>query len=98
MDESLRRLGNIMASPWLATAHVRTEPRIERAWLRRAGLTRAEAERFLEMLCRRGLLDCGARAVVEDVCRARKTTPERAVRMLLDGEGWPEEETEDAGT
>lgn len=91
MDESLRRLGNILASPWLATGYTRTEPRPERAWLRRAGLSRREAEAFLALLCEHGLLDEGARAVVERVCRRRRLPPDEAVRLLLRGEGRPED-------
>lgn len=96
LDRGLRRMGSILASPWLVTAYSATEPRLERAWLRRAGLTKDEAALFLDMLCRRGLLDRGARSVVEEVCLARKIAPEAAIRLLMNGEAWPEEEDKNA--
>ena len=89
-------MGSILASPWLATTYSATEPRLERAWLRRAGLTKDEAALFLDMLCRRGLLDSGARAVVEGVCLVRGIAPEAALRLLMRGEAWPEEENDNA--
>lgn len=95
MDESLRRLGGILASPSLVTSYGHTTPLLERAWLRRAGLSRAEAEEFLSMLCEKGLLDEGAKALVYGVCRERGLRPEQAVRLLLEGEGWPERDGED---
>ena len=95
LDESLRRLGGLLSSPSLVMSYEHTTPLLERAWLRRAGLTKAEAAAFLEEMCRRGLLDRGARALTEDVCRARRILPREAVRLLLSGEGWPDEGTKD---
>lgn len=91
LDESLRRLGGILASPSLVMSYEHTTPRAERAKLRRLGLSREEAEAFLEQLCARGLLDGGAMALVAEVCRARGIGPVSAARLLLAGEGWPEE-------
>lgn len=92
LDESLRRLGGILASPSLILSYEHTTPRMERAWLRRLGLKKQEADAFLEELCRRGLLDEGARAVVYDLCRREQIPPEEAARRLLEGYGWPTEE------
>ena len=94
LDESLRRLGGILASPSLALSYEHTTPLRERARLRRLGLSRAEAEAFLEALCARGLLDGGAEAPVAAVCRARGVSPAEAARLLLAGEGWPREDDE----
>lgn len=95
LDESLRRLGGILASPSLVMSYEHTTPRMERAWLRRLGLDRTEETAFLDLLCRHGLLDAGARAVIGDLCRRRGISPEEAVRSLLAGEGWPDEEKYD---
>lgn len=95
LDESLRRLGGILGSPSLVMSYEHTTPLLERAWLRRAGLTKAEAAVFLEEMCRRGLLDKGVRALAEEVCRERRILPKEAVRLLLSGEGWPDEGTND---
>lgn len=92
LDESLRRLGGILDSPSLVLSYEHTTPLRERAWLRRAGLTKGEAAAFLEELCRRGRLDEGARSLTERVCRERRLAPREAVRLLLAGEGWPEDE------
>ena len=99
MDNALRRLGGIIASPSLVLSYGHTTPRMERAWLRRLGLSREESETFLDMLCCRGLLDDGAQSVVYDLCRRKGVTPEAAARLLLQGEGWPEapESAEDEG-
>lgn len=98
LDESLRRLGGILASPSLALSYGHTTPLLERAWLRRLGLTKAEADSFLEELCRRGLLDEGAKAVVYDLCCRERVQPETAARRLLAGHGWPETDDEKGGT
>lgn len=90
MDQALRRMGGILASPSLVMSYEHTTPLLERAWLRRLGLTRQEAKDFLELLCCHGLLDEGAKAVVYDLCLRRRIRPEEAVRLLLTGEGWPE--------
>lgn len=94
LDESLRRLGGILASPSLVMSYEHTTPLMERARLRRLGLSKAEAEAFLEMLCARGLLDTGAGALIARTCRARGLAPAEAARLMLSGEGWPEEEIE----
>lgn len=91
LDESLRRLGGILASPSLALCYSHTTPLLERGWLRRLGLTKEEASAFLDELCRRGLLDEGAKAVVYDLCRRRQIHPPEAAKLLLAGEGWPED-------
>jgi hypothetical protein len=92
LDESMRRLGGILASPSLVTSYEHTTPLLERAWLRRAGLTREETKTFLSLLCQKGLLDIGAKAVVLDVCRRQHLEPKTALRRLLEGQDWPEEE------
>lgn len=91
MDNALRRLGGILASPSLILSYGHTTPRMERAWLRRLGLSKEEIEAFLDALCCHGLMDEGAEAVVYDLCRRKGLTPEVAARLLLQGEGWPEE-------
>lgn len=93
LDESLRRLGGILASPSLILSYGHTTPLLERAWLRRLGLTKAETKMFLDELCRHGLLDEGAKAVVYDLCRRERMQPEAAVRRLLSGQGWPDDGT-----
>jgi hypothetical protein len=92
LDESLRRLGGILASPSLVTSYEHTTPLLERAWLRRVGLSRAESRAFLELLCQHGLLDVGAKAVVYGLCQRQRVTPQQGVRLLLAGQGWPEED------
>lgn len=92
LDESLRRLSGILASPSLALCYGHTTPLAERAWLHRAGLTGAQAEELMDMLCRRGLMDVGARQVAEALCARRRIRPEQAVQLLLRGEGWPEDD------
>lgn len=91
LDESLRRLGGILASPSLLLNHAHTTPLLERSWLCRQGLTKEEATAFLDEMCRRGLLDGGAKEVVYDLCRRRRIHPPEAAKLLLAGEGWPEE-------
>lgn len=93
LDESLRRLGGIFASPSLALCYEHTTPLLEKSWLRRLGLTKAEAAAFLDELCRHGLLDEGAKAVIYELCRWKRIQPAEAARMLLSGEGWPEDGT-----
>ncbi len=92
LDESLRRLGGILASPSLLLSYEHTTPLLERSWLRRMGLTKDEERAFLELLCRHGLLDQGARAVTEQVCRLRQIPPSEALQVLLRDEGWPDED------
>ena len=92
LDESLRRLGGIFASPSLVTSYEHTTPLLERSYLRRIGLSKAEASQLLEKLCEHGMLDGGARALLEKVCAERRISGRDAARMLLRGEGWPEEE------
>jgi len=92
MDESLRRLGGIFASPSLAMSYEHTTPLLERSFLRRVGLSKDEAALFLEKMCEHGLLDGGARALIAGVCAQRRVTGEEAARLLLAGEGWPEED------
>lgn len=95
LDESLRRLGGILASPSLVMSYEHTTPLLERGRLRRLGLTNAEAEAFLEMLCARGLLDTGAEALIARTCRARGLAPAEAARLMLTGAGWPEEDEDE---
>lgn len=97
LDESLRRLGGILASPSLILSYGHTTPLLERVWLRRLGLTKVEADSFLEELCRHGLLDEGARTVVYELCRRERIQPETAARRLLAGQGWPETDHEKGG-
>ena len=92
LDESLRRLGAILASPSLVTSYEHTTPLLERSFLRRLGLTKGEAALFLEKMCEHGLLDGGARALVARVCAERRIPGPDAARLLLSGEGWPEED------
>ena len=98
LDESLRRLGGILASPSLILSYGHTTPWLERAWLRRLGLTRAETAAFLEELCRHSLLDEGARAAVEALCRREGLDPRTAAQKLLAGQGWPETDGEKGGS
>lgn len=91
LDESLRRLGGILASPSLVMSYEHTTPRVERAWLRRIGLTRAEAAQFLERMCEHGALDGGAKPLVASVCARRGVPPREAARLLLAGECWDED-------
>jgi hypothetical protein len=93
LDESMRRLGGILASPSLVMSYQHTTPLLERVWLRRAGLSGEEAREFLALLCQHGLLDVGAKTVVYGLCRQRQIAPQAAVRLLLAGQGWPEEES-----
>lgn len=93
LDEAMRRFGGILASPSLVLSYQHTTPLLEWSWLRRQGLTKAEATDFLDELCRRGLLDTGAKEIVYDLCRRRQIHPSEAVRLLLAGDGWPEEES-----
>jgi len=92
LDEGLRRLGGILASPSLLLSYGHTTPLLEKSWLRRLGLSKAESEAFLDELCRHGLLDEGAKSVVCDLCRRRGIHPAEAAKLLLAGEGWPEED------
>lgn len=91
LDEALRRLGGILASPSLILSYGHTTPLLEKSWLRRLGLTKAESEAFLDELCRHGFLDEGAKSVVYDLCCRRQIHPAEAAKLLLAGEGWPEE-------
>lgn len=92
LDESMRRLGGILASPALVLSYGHTTPLLERSWLRRLGLTKEQTAEFMDLLCRHGLLDRGARAVVGQLCAQRRIQPAQAAAMLLAGEGWPEED------
>ena len=92
MDESLRRLGGILASPSLVMSYEHTTPLAERAFLRRLGLTKDEAAAFLEMMCEHGMLDGGAKALVGRVCAEKRIAGAEAARLLLGGACWPEED------
>ena len=92
LDESLRRLGGIFASPSLVLSYEHTTPLLERAFLRRVGLTKTEAWLFLEKMCEHGMLDGGARPLLYRVCADRGISGAEAARLLLRGEGWPEED------
>ena len=91
-DESMRRLGGILANPSLVTSYQHTTPLLERARLRRMGLDRAQAKQILDGMCRHGVLDLGVREVIARVCLQQRVQPDEALRMLLRGENWPEEE------
>ncbi|MCD8088576.1 MAG: hypothetical protein LUE22_08355 [Oscillospiraceae bacterium] len=91
-DESLRRLGGILASPSLVMSYEHTTPLLERSWLRRLGLSKQQADEFMDLLCLHGLLDKGAKAVIEAVCVRRRITPMEAATLLMQGEGWPEDD------
>lgn len=91
LDESLRRLGGIFASPSLVMSYEHTTPLLERSFLRRLGLSKEEAARFMEKMCEHGVLDGGARALVGRVCAEKKISGEEAARLLLQDIGWPEE-------
>lgn len=90
-DESLRRLGGILRSPSLVMSYGHTTPLAERAFLRRLGLSRTEADAFLEKMCERGVLDGGARELIGRVCAEKRITGGEAARLLLSGACWPEE-------
>ena len=92
LDESLRRLGGIFASPSLVLSYEHTTPLLERAFLRRVGLTKDEAGRFLEKMCEHGMLDGGAKPLLYRVCAEQGISGAEAARLLLRGEGWPEED------
>ncbi|MCD7769164.1 MAG: hypothetical protein LUH36_03475 [Oscillospiraceae bacterium] len=91
LDESLRRLSGILASPSLVLSYEHTTPLLERSWLRRLGLDKRQADEFMDLLCQHGLLDQGARSVIEAVCVRRRVTPAEAAALLLQGEDWPED-------
>lgn len=90
LDESLRRLGGILASPSLVMSYEHTTPRAERAFLRRLGLSKAEAALFLEKMCEHGALDGGARALIGRVCAETGVSGAEAARALIAGSCWPE--------
>ena len=94
MDESLRRLGGILASPSLLLHYEHTTPALERGYLRRIGLSRAEQDAFMDYLCRTGRLDEGARALLEAEAFRRGCAPGELARQLL-AEQPPEEKWED---
>lgn len=81
-----------MASPSLVLSYEHTTPLLERSWLRRLGLNKRQTDEFMDLLCLHGLLDKGARSVIEAVCVRRRITPMEAAALLLQGEGWPEED------
>ena len=83
LDESLRRLGGILAAPSLLLHYEHTTPALERGYLRRIGLDEAEREAFLDYLCRTGQLDEGARAVLEPEAFRRGCTPAELARRLM---------------
>ena len=93
LDESLRRLGGILASPSLVMSYEHTTPLLERGRLRRMGLSAPQAKIMLDGLCEHGLLDRGAQAVILQVCREENVDPKQALELLLRGECWPEGET-----
>lgn len=92
LDESLRRLGGILSSPSLVLSYEHTTPRAERAFLRRLGLTKAEADSFLEKMCEHGALDGGAREPIERVCAEKHVSGAEAARLLLADPDRTEEE------
>lgn len=91
LDESLRRLGGILASPSLVMSYEHTTPLLERSFLRRLGLTKDEAAQFIEKMCEHGLLDGGAKPLVERLCVEKRISGAEAARLLLVDIGWPEE-------
>lgn len=84
LDESLRRLGGILAAPSLLLHYSHTTPALELAYLRRIGLTKAEREAFVDLLCRRGQMDEGGRALLEPEALRRGCHPAEAARRLLE--------------
>ncbi len=94
LDESLRRLGGILAAPSLLLHYEHTTPGLEQSYLRRIGLDKAEREGFMDYLCRTGRLDEGARAVLEPEACRRGCLPAELARQLMK-ELPPEEKWED---
>lgn len=90
IDKSLRRLGAIFAAPSLLLHYGHTTPALERNYLRRIGLNKAERDAFMDGLCLRGLMDEGARALVEPAAIAGRCDLATAARQLL--EKWAKEE------
>lgn len=84
-DAGRRRFFAILASPSLALHHTHTTPALELAYLRRIGLTKSEADDFLALMCERGCLDDGARALLEG-----GGDPAAQARRLLAGRGTEE--------
>ncbi len=90
LDKSLSRLGAIFAAPSLLLHYTHTTPALERAYLRRIGLNKDERTAFMDELCLRGLLDEGARALVEPEALRRGCDLGAAARHLLSD--WTKEE------
>ena len=83
LDESLRRLGGILAAPSLLLHYGHTTPALERSYLRRIGLNKAEQDAFMDYLCRRGCLEEGARALLEPEALCRGCSPAVLARQWL---------------
>ena len=83
LDESLRRLGAIIAAPSLLLHYGHTTPALEGAYLRKIGLDKQEKDAFLDLMCRRGLLDEGARSVLEAEAFRRGLRPAELARQML---------------
>lgn len=90
IDESLRRLGAIFAAPSLLLHYGHTTPALERNYLRRIGLCREEREAFMDGLCLRGLMDEGARSLIEPAAVRDRCDLATAARRLL--AEWAKEE------
>lgn len=83
LDKALRRLGGILASPSLLLHYGSSTPALETAALRRLGLDKKEAADLLDLLCRQGRMDEGARTVLEEEALRRHCRPAEAARALL---------------
>lgn len=79
--DSRRRFFAILAAPSLALHHTHTTPMLELAYLRRIGLSKTEADDFLALMCERGCMDEGARALLETGGEA----PAQRARQMLAG-------------
>lgn len=64
-DAGRRRFFAILASPSLALHYTHTTPALELSYLRRIGLDKHEADELLALMCERGCMDEGARALLE---------------------------------
>ncbi len=83
LDRSLRRLGAIFAAPSLLLHYGHTTPALERGYLRRIGLSKEERTAFMDGLCLQGLMDEGARALIEPAALAGGCDPATAARRLM---------------
>lgn len=83
-NSSRRRFFAILAAPSLAMHHTHTTAALELSYLRRIGLSKAEAKAFLSLMCERGCMDDGAQALL-----GASADPAEAARKMLAGEEMP---------